>query len=108
MSQLKQVSGIKQKLNLNIFCGKFNVWYTLIVCTFFLGFYDNPDRRYELKQDKKKKLYKFLPFYIQLKDFFKNNVSAFVLVKIRQICSKQSLILKMFIFKYTLKTRQNA
>jgi hypothetical protein len=35
MSQLKQVSGIKQKLNLNIFCGKFNVWYTLIVYTFF-------------------------------------------------------------------------
>jgi hypothetical protein len=37
LSQLEQVSCIKQKLknNLKIFCGKFNVWYTLIVCTFF-------------------------------------------------------------------------
>jgi hypothetical protein len=47
-------------------------------------------------------MYKFVPFYIQLKDFFKNNVIAFVLVRIEQI------FLKMFIFKYTLKTRQNA
>jgi hypothetical protein len=29
-------------------------------------------------------------------DFFLNNVSAFVLVKIKQICSKQSLILKNY------------
>jgi hypothetical protein len=28
------------------------------------------------------------------KDFKKNNVNAFVLVKIKQFCSKQSLILK--------------
>jgi hypothetical protein len=36
MSQLEQVSRVKQELknNLKIFCGKFNVWYTLIVCTF--------------------------------------------------------------------------
>jgi hypothetical protein len=30
------------------------------------------------------------------KGFSINNVSAFVLVKIKQICSKQSLILKIF------------
>jgi hypothetical protein len=42
-------------------------------------------------------LYEFVPFYIQLnKDFFLNNVSAFILVKIKQICSKQSLILKNY------------
>jgi hypothetical protein len=37
MSQLKQVSRIKQKLknNLKNFGGKFNVWCPLIVCTFF-------------------------------------------------------------------------
>jgi hypothetical protein len=35
MSQLEQVSRVKQELknNLKIFCGKFNVWYTLIVYT---------------------------------------------------------------------------
>jgi hypothetical protein len=39
-----------------------------------------------LNKTTRKKLYKFVPFYIQLKkDFFLNNVSVFVLVKIKQI-----------------------
>jgi hypothetical protein len=31
-------------------------------------------------------MYKFVPFYIQLKDFFLNNVIAFVLVRIALKC----------------------
>jgi hypothetical protein len=51
---------------------------------FFLGFCDtdNPVRRYSLKQNDKNKF--FVPFYIQLKK------------EIKQICSKQSLILKNY------------
>jgi hypothetical protein len=45
-----------------------------------------------------KYFYKFVPFYIQLKKDLKKIMlfSAFVLVKIKQISSKQSLIVKNY------------
>jgi hypothetical protein len=55
MSQLKQVSRIKQKLKnnlkmfvVNLICGALSLY-----ARFFLGFCDNPVRRYSLKQDDK-------------------------------------------------------
>jgi hypothetical protein len=59
---------------------------------FFLGFYDYPVRRYELKQDDKKFFFlQICTFLFSVKGLFLINVSAFVLVKI-----KQSLILKNY------------
>jgi hypothetical protein len=73
----------------------------------FLGFYDNPVRRYELKQDDKKKLFvQICTFLYSVEEgFFLNNVSAFVLVKIKQITQNNPLfpriILAMLSFAFT-------
>jgi hypothetical protein len=52
MSQLKQVSRIKQKLkyNLKMFCGKFNVVVPSHCMHVFLGFCDNRDIKNDLGQ----------------------------------------------------------